>query len=54
MTAALRLLRLRWSAAGLLAAEQRFRRVRGYKSMGVLLANVSSFDAKLASKNEAA
>lgn len=47
-------MRLRWSAAGLLAAEKRFRRVRGYKSMGVLLANVSTFDAKLASKSEAA
>jgi hypothetical protein len=47
-------MRLRWSAAGLLAAEKRFRRVRGYQSMGVLLANVSTFDAKLASKSEAA
>ena len=47
-------MRLRWSAAGLLAAERRFRRVRGYKSIGVLLANVSAFDAKLASKSEAA
>jgi putative transposase len=47
-------MRLRWSAAGLLAAEKRFRRVRGYKSMGVLLTNVSAFDVKLASKSEAA
>ena len=47
-------MRLRWSAAGLLAAEKRFRRVRGHKSMGVLLANVSAFDVKLASKSEAA
>lgn len=47
-------MRLRWSAAGLLAAEKRFRRVRGYKSMGVLLANVNGFDGKLASQSEAA
>lgn len=47
-------MRLRWSAAGLLAGEKRFRRVRGYKSMGALIANVKVFDAKRASKSEAA
>jgi transposase-like protein len=47
-------MRLRWSAAALLAAETRFRRVRGYKSMEVLLASVNAFNAKLAGKCEAA
>jgi putative transposase len=47
-------MRLRWSAAGLLAAEKRFRRVRGYKSMAVLLANVDAYDPRLAGKTEAA
>lgn len=47
-------MRLRWSAAGLLAAEQRFRRVRGYKSMAILLANIDAYDTKLAGKTEAA
>lgn len=47
-------MRLRWSAAGLLAAEKRFRRVRGYKSMSVLVANIDTFDAKLAAKQAAA
>ena len=32
----------------------RFRRVRGYKSMAVLLANVDAYDARLAGKTEAA
>jgi transposase-like protein len=47
-------MRLRWCAAGLLAAEKRFRRVRGYKSMSVLIASINGFDAKIASKSEAA
>lgn len=46
--------RLRWIAAGLLAAEQRFRCARGYKPMGVLLTHVNAFDAKLAGESEAA
>lgn len=47
-------MRLRWSAAGLLAAEKGFRRIRGYKSMSVLLAKVNAFDATLANQSEAA
>ncbi len=47
-------MRLRWSAAGLLAAENRFRRVRGYKSMAVLLGNVDAYDPRPAGKTEAA
>ena len=47
-------MRLRWSAAGLLAAEKGFRRIRGYKSMSVLLAKVDAFDATLANQSEAA
>ncbi len=47
-------MRLRWSAAGLLAAEQRFRRVRGHRSMPALLAGISAFDGKIAGKTEAA
>ncbi len=42
------------SGAGLLAAEQRFRRVRGYKSLAVLLANIDAYDPRLAGKTEAA
>jgi len=47
-------MRLRWSAAALLAAETRFRRVRDYQSMEGLLASVNAFDAKLAGKSQAA
>jgi hypothetical protein len=47
-------MRLRWSAAGLLAAEKRFRRGRGCQSMPALLAGISAFEAKLAGKGEAA
>ena len=47
-------MRLRWSAAGLLAAEKRFRRVRGHKSMPVLIRAVNAYDVKLAAKQEAA
>lgn len=47
-------MRLRWSAAGLLAAENRFRRVRGCKSIPALINAVNAFDVKLAAKQEAA
>ena len=47
-------MRLRWSAAGLLAAGKGFRRIRGYKSMSVLIAKVNAFDATLANQSEAA
>ena len=47
-------MRLRCSAAGLLAAEKGFRRIRGYQSMSVLLAKLNAFDATLANQSEAA
>jgi transposase-like protein len=47
-------MRLRWSAAGLLATEKRFRRVRGYKSMATLVSAIETYDPALAGKQEAA
>ena len=46
---------LRWTAAGLLAAERRFHRIKGCKSMPVLMAALEACDAKrLAGQPEAA
>lgn len=39
-------MRLRWTAAGLLAAERRFHRIKGCKSMPVLMAALEACDAK--------
>jgi transposase-like protein len=47
-------MRLRWSAAGLLAAEKRFRRLRGHKSMSSLIRTLNAYDVKLAAKHQAA
>jgi putative transposase len=48
-------MRLRWTAAGLLAAERRFHRIKGCKSMPVLIAALDACDAKrLAGQPEAA
>lgn len=47
-------MRLRWSAAGLLTAEKSFRRVRGHRSLPVLISAVNAYDVKLAAKQEAA
>ncbi|MGH7477876.1 MAG: IS256 family transposase [Longimicrobiales bacterium] len=38
---------LRWTAAGVLEAERQFRRVRGYKSMNMLVAALRAHDAEL-------
>ena len=38
---------LRWSAAGALEAERRFRRIRGYQEMGKLIAALQKHDAQL-------
>ena len=47
-------MRLRWSAAGLLAAEKRFRRIRGHKSLPALIHGVHAYNPKLAGKQDAA
>ena len=47
-------MRLRWTAAGLLMAEKRFRRIRGYEEMSKLLAALGADDTKLASSEQAA
>ena len=48
-------MRLRWAATGLLAAEKRFRRVRGYKLMPNLTAALDATDQeKLATESSAA
>lgn len=47
-------MRLRWTAAGLLMAERRFRRIRGYEKMSKLLAALETDKAKLASSERAA
>jgi len=39
-------MRLRWAAAGLLAAEKRFRRIRGHHSMPVLIAALEAGEMK--------
>ncbi|MFH0980847.1 MAG: IS256 family transposase, partial [Planctomycetota bacterium] len=41
-------MRLRWTAAGLLMAEKRFRRIRGHKLMPQLLAALDRMDKKVA------
>lgn len=38
---------LRWSAAGVLEAQRHFRRIRGYRAMGALVAALAKHDAKL-------
>ena len=47
-------MRLRWTAAGLLMVEKRFRRIRGYEKMSKLLAALDSDKAKLVSSEQAA
>jgi transposase-like protein len=47
-------MRLRWIAAGLLAAEQQFRRVRGHKLMPKLLAALDADAASIAEGSKAA
>lgn len=47
-------MRLRWSASGLLAAEKRFRRVRGYKLMASLIEALDGINAVIADQSEAA
>jgi transposase-like protein len=47
-------MRLRWIAAGLLAAEKQFRRVRGHKLMPKLLAALDMDAAKIAGESKAA
>ena len=47
-------MRLRWTAAGLLMAEKRFRRICGYEEMSNLLAALDADKAKLASSEQAA
>lgn len=47
-------MRLRWSASGLLAAEKRFRRVRGYKLIASLIESLDRVEAILADQSEAA
>ena len=46
-------MRLRWTAAGLLMAEKRFRRICGYEEMSKLLAALDADDTKLASSEQA-
>ena len=47
-------MRLRWTAAGLLMAEKRFRRIRGHKKMFKLLAALETDKTELASSERAA
>ena len=47
-------MRLRWTAAGLLAAEKQFRRVRGYKLMAKLLAKLDVDANEVAGESKAA
>ena len=47
-------MRLRWTAAGLLAAEKQFRRVRGYKLMPKLLARLDAAASEVAEESRAA
>jgi transposase-like protein len=47
-------MRLRWTAAGLLQAETRFRRIAGHKSPPLLIAALEAHDARLAAQTEAA
>lgn len=47
-------MRLRWTAAGLLAAEKQFRRVRGYKLMPRLLAKLDADASEVAGGSKAA
>ena len=47
-------MRLRWTAAGLLMAEKRFRRICGYQKMSKLLTALDADKAKLASAERAA
>jgi len=47
-------MRLRWTAAGLLMAEKRFRRICGYQQMPNLIAALDADKAKLATSEQAA
>jgi hypothetical protein len=47
-------MRLRWTAAGLLAAQKQFRRVRGYKLMPKLLARLDADKSEIAGESRAA